>query len=96
MSEYKYPAFDGSQNCASVGTVLFFPEDNLGRCSLVNDEIKAALIQVCSNCSFLTECATYAINHEEYGFWGGMSAKERRDYRRKYGIVLERIEYERE
>jgi hypothetical protein len=91
MLEYSYPDFDGSQPCASIGVDLFYYEYGQGHSFREAKIDEQALRKVCASCSFLTRCATYAIQHEEFGFWGGMSYKEREEYRKKNNIILERI-----
>ena len=34
------------------------------------------LRRICLNCPALAECREWAINNEEYGFWGGMTQTE--------------------
>jgi hypothetical protein len=35
--------------------------------------------QLCSRCPVQYECAAYAVRSEEWGVWGGTTAKERRE-----------------
>lgn len=42
----------------------------------------------CAGCPVLDQCRNYAIWHEEYGFWGGMSEEERGAYRNAHGITM--------
>lgn len=37
----------------------------------------AQLRRTCLSCPVVQECREYAITHELYGFWGGMTAMER-------------------
>jgi len=41
----------------------------------------AYLRRVCLTCPEVQACREWAINNEEYGFWGGMTATERRSER---------------
>jgi hypothetical protein len=41
----------------------------------------AYLRRVCLTCPEVQTCREWAINNEEYGFWGGMTATERRSER---------------
>lgn len=36
----------------------------------------------CADCPVLTQCKEYALVHEEFGFWGGMTERDRRAYRK--------------
>lgn len=39
--------------------------------------------QVCSQCPVAADCLAYALEHEiEFGVWGGLSARQRRDLKR--------------
>lgn len=80
----KYPDFEGDQPCAEIGGEFFYLES--GAESLIMQPI---LKQMCFGCPYLDECRDYSIRHEKYGYWGGMSSIERRQYRRKNNILLE-------
>ena len=54
----------------------------------------AMLRRVCSNCPVKIECAEFAIKHERFGFWGGLTAMERHTIRQMNDIQLEEITYE--
>lgn len=85
-----FPNWDGTEACANLGTGLFYDEDtrkqNEARQNL------RFLQELCSQCPKLVECREYAIKHEYYGFWGGMSMTDRRIYRAKHKIKLLRPE----
>jgi hypothetical protein len=36
----------------------------------------------------MSECASYAIKHERWGFWGGLGPRERQRIRETLGISL--------
>lgn len=46
----------------------------------------AYLRRVCLSCPVVQECREYAITHERYGFWGGMTAMERHTEREMRGV----------
>ena len=76
--------------CEGMDTNFFYPvgesnEDN----TWAKDNVYPQLRKVCANCDVLDKCRDYAIKHEEWGFWGGMSVYERRKWRKKYNIKLE-------
>jgi WhiB family transcriptional regulator, redox-sensing transcriptional regulator len=57
---------------------LFFPE---GR-STAFIEHRAA--KVCQRCPILPECRSWALSrHEEFGVWGGLTPRQRRDIWKK-------------
>lgn len=44
-----------------------------------------AALATCARCTVLPECRTWALGTgERFGIWGGMTAKERRDWRRTH------------
>jgi hypothetical protein len=54
----------------------------------------AMLRRVCANCPVKIECAEFAIKHERFGFWGGLTAMERHSIRTMNNILLEEITYD--
>tara|TARA_B110000503_G_scaffold43412_2_gene71009 strand:- start:1915 stop:2352 length:438 start_codon:yes stop_codon:yes gene_type:complete len=62
------PKFSGLINCANVDSDIFFGESLRGI---------AKAKSICISCPALAQCASWAIDHEEYGVFGGLSAKER-------------------
>lgn len=40
-------------------------------------------IWICFGCPVIDECLTYALEHREYGIWGGTTEEERRALRRQ-------------
>lgn len=49
--------------------------------SIVAYEYINALRQICLSCPLWKECLTYAMEHEIYGVWGGMTSVERFAFR---------------
>lgn len=41
---------------------------------------------VCRDCPVMGECLDYALEHEAYGIWGGMTEQERERFRRSNGL----------
>lgn len=93
----EFVKWDGTELCAQVAPELYYLED-MGTGRPVKDKYKEytqnlpILRRMCFDCPRLEECRTYAIKHELYGFWGGMSERERKEYRRKNKIKLLRPE----
>lgn len=73
-----YPSLDGSQPCAQMGTYWFDPD--LDEKTLTHEE-RAARQDACGGCPFLVQCREWAMAHEEFGYWGGMTARQRRSRR---------------
>lgn len=69
-------------NCLGTDPEAFFPEQTL-------DSTLMAAKRTCANCEIRSECAEWAIKHEEAGLWGGLMPKERQRIRRERGIILE-------
>ena len=47
--------------------------------------------KICGSCAILKECAEWAIPHEEYGFWAGMSERQRWSVRRQVDVPLDSL-----
>ena len=63
--------------CRGLGSSLFFPESEDG------PEVEKAK-SICAVCPVITSCLEYAkAAREEYGVWGGTTARERRQMRRR-------------
>lgn len=97
------PNLEGA-NCIGLDTDLFYDDYVVGEgeeqyWSDVNDKYYTRYIstapkqhtwlrRVCLTCPVVQECREYAISHELYGFWGGMTAIERQSERVLRGITL--------
>lgn len=60
--------------CAQTDPELFFPE--LGGST-------HAAKAICAKCPVRAACLAFAVEHVEYGVWGGTSDKQRTALRRK-------------
>lgn len=80
-----YPKLDGSQVCASIGIEPYFVGERQSHESHARDALDLLRLS-CQECPFLTECRDWAIHHEYYGFWGGMTQRERTVYRKENNI----------
>lgn len=56
--------------CAQVDYEIFFPE--------VGSSSPRDAKKVCMGCDVRGECLEYALTHDEFGIWGGLTARERR------------------
>lgn len=62
--------------CRDYDTEMFFP----GRGDMVG--IKRA-VEICRTCEVREACLEYAIaSNEQYGIWGGLTGKQRRQLKR--------------
>jgi len=75
------PNYTGDEPCTSIGYIMYFYEDSEYDKKHVNKMRKA-----CHACPLVSECAEYAIHHERYGFWAGLTVRDRAAIRRKRGI----------
>lgn len=46
------------------------------------------LRSICARCPVQPQCLEWALNHENFGMWGGLTPKERQKVRRDRGIIL--------
>jgi WhiB family transcriptional regulator, redox-sensing transcriptional regulator len=64
--------------CMETDPDAFFPEQGGG----LNSDIRNAK-RICQRCPARRECLNYALEaNEQYGIWGGLTAKERQKLRR--------------
>lgn len=47
-------------------------------------------LELCAACPVITPCRDYALEWEMHGIWGGMTERERKDYRRTHNIAYKR------
>lgn len=47
-------------------------------------------LAICDSCPVLTECKDYALEWELHGIWGGMTERERKEYRSAHNIPYRR------
>jgi hypothetical protein len=66
------PQVTGNEACLETEPDLFFSDFGLD-IALAKD--------ICAECPMIAACREYAIKHENYGVWGGLSAKERKELR---------------
>ena len=68
LQHVDYPNFNDEVPCAGKDTEMFFSE----RPSQIS---KAK--SMCAECPMMQQCAAWAVRYEDYGVFGGLSAKER-------------------
>jgi len=76
-----YPAFTGTEGCASIGNEHFCTEER----DFTHYDI---LSNVCDACPLLVSCFNWALHNEDFHYWGGSSAIQRKQIRRE--LKLER------
>jgi hypothetical protein len=65
-------------SCGGTDTRYWYADNDAGFVSGESKGINVNLRRICKNCDILNDCATYAIEHEMFGFWAGMAEDERR------------------
>ena len=102
MSELELlvPDFTGAA-CAGMDGDMFYDDmivsesaKEYGMYTSTAPKQHAMLRRVCANCPVKVECAEFAIKHERFGFWGGLTAMERHSIRSIKNILLEEITYD--
>lgn len=58
----------GKAVCASADPEEWFPEKGSS---------SQAAKKICAGCPVVNECLQFALDHNEYGIWGGTSRRER-------------------
>jgi len=72
--------------CANTPNEWFYPLSRM----LEDDKAHLARARaICQSCKIQTDCYAHAIRHEEFGFWAGLSPRQRRIIR-----INERIPFE--
>jgi hypothetical protein len=101
MSELdlQVPDFTGAA-CAGMDGDMFYDDmianessKEYGKYTSSAPKQHAMLRRVCLKCPIVNECAAFAIKHERFGFWGGLTAMERSSMRTMNNILLEEIDY---
>ncbi len=65
--------------CAQTDPETFFPEKG----GSTRDAKK-----ICASCEVRVQCLEYALaNDERFGIWGGLSERERRNFRARIGAI---------
>lgn len=82
MTAPAYPAFDGSQHCASTDPEAWFPEPGNA-----NGNALRLARELCEACPFSGPCGDFALNHHVEGLWSGRTESWRREERKRLGIV---------
>ena len=78
-----YPDFTGCEPCVGLDTSVFYPDFEPSYL----DDVRYVSKFICSGCPMREPCLLYALHHEMYGIWGGVSEQERRNMRKDLGIV---------
>ena len=78
-----YPAFTGTEGCATIGSEQFCTEER----DYTHYE---TLRNVCNACPLLVSCFNWALHNEDFHFWGGSSAIERKRIRSKLNLDRQR------
>lgn len=69
LDDWSLPAWTLAAACVGMDVALFFPTTQ-------SSDAGAALM-TCHHCPVIAECLASAIEHREYGIWGGLSGQAR-------------------
>lgn len=92
------PKFDGTQHCSDAPLEYFYPSTEtegggIRSSARIAAEYGYTRDTYCDSCPFLTACGEYAIAHERFGMWGGMSPSQRKAVRTdRQQVLVERAE----
>lgn len=75
-----FPKMDGSQPC-TLDPDLWTPDQPEG------PEAKKAA-ELCRSCPFIEGCFAYGVTHAVSGVYGGMTTRQRQNWRRKHNLQL--------
>lgn len=83
-----YQGWRALAECIGAPDEVFFTDDQRGQEKRDNDRQAK---RICARCLVRVDCLTYALTRgERYGTWGGMTARERREYARRTAPAQER------
>mgnify|MGYP002641453066 FL=1 len=75
----------GKAACAGIDTDMFYEDD----VRTPNSHITRTFREMCSGCEILADCGEWAIKHERWGFWAGMTPADRDKIRKKRNIIVD-------
>jgi WhiB family redox-sensing transcriptional regulator len=83
-------------SCDGIETDYFYPTNHTSKDpGAAKDNLEPLpqeyLKRLCENCLVLDECREWAIKHEAYGYWGGMTPSQRKAFRQKHKIRYEEV-----
>lgn len=88
-----YPAFDGTQPCATGSPERFFPTKVTPAATVAKVRRECTGGRGKPPCPFLAPCRDYALTTLVEGVWGGLTADERAAIRAARGIVAEPLSF---
>ena len=76
-----YPRFTGNEPCAGLEDMYLHDEPH----NQAGGEV-VEMRERCASCPLLAQCKTWAVAHERFGFWAGMTVKERDAERKRLNL----------
>lgn len=73
--------------CSEVGVEMFYTDDKDEK-RVDSMSTYAMANSICRKCTHIAECADWAIKNELFGFWGGLTPKDRTNIRRRKRISV--------
>jgi len=74
--------FTEQVNCADTDPETFFTLESASTYPNLS-----MLKQICGACDAKAECLDYALKHQVMGYWGNTTEYQRRELRKKLGII---------
>ena len=75
--------------CRDLNVEDFYTDsdDNSGERKRYEYHKRNELRKVCAKCPVVEQCLNHALKYEHHGFWAGTTNKDRRELRKKLGII---------
>ena len=73
--------------CSEVGVDMFYTDDR-DDMRVDSMSIYTMANSICRKCVHIGECAEWAIKNELFGFWGGLTPKDRANIRKNKKLSL--------
>lgn len=65
--------------CVKVDPEIFFAED----CQYPDKEVVEQARNICLGCLDRVPCLMWGLGNEDFGMWGGLTANERKDFKKR-------------
>ena len=73
--------------CSEVGVEMFYTDDK-DDMRVDSMSTYAMASSICRKCVHIGECAEWAIKNELFGFWGGLTPKDRTNIRKRKKLSI--------
>ena len=73
--------------CSEIGVEMFYTDDK-DDMRVDSMSTYAMASSICRKCVHIGECAEWAIKNELFGFWGGLTPKDRTNIRKRKKLSI--------